>query len=297
MWPRLTATGHEFKLTGYTDVAPDYPRIEKDRLDLLRYAPLFLSVIALPYTKTSGQDDETSIPDEVALFYAGRITLNIGAFIEPVLAPDFNFEFAKIAGYTRVAEGTATLGLVGGKMDAGGVDPYNTIRFTSYHTLNLPAVLDEEHGRADGNFFEFGSTENTGIVGNAKFFKNMIYAAAGGFRGHDSSDLWDFYGRLVEYPVKYYAFLEVGGYLYDGTERYDNASGGTYDSKVRRHGLDASLQVENGPHIFDIIGLYMKGKDEEPDGPASPDVEFDSLYGEVTISTREHTASPLPTII
>jgi hypothetical protein len=282
MWPRLTATGREFKLTGYTDVDPDYPRIEQDRLDLLRYAPLSLSVISLPYTKTSGQDDETNIPDEVALFYAGRITPNIGAFIEPVLAPDFNFEFAKIAAYRRVAEGKATIGLVGGKMDAGGVDPYNTIRFTSYHTLNLPAVLDEEHGRDSGDLFQFGSTENVGIIGNAKFFRNMIYAAAGIFRGHESSDPWDFYGRLAfEYPVTYYAFLEGGFVIYDGKERYNAGSGNEYESNVSRFGVDASLQIENGPHIFDIIGLYMKGKDEDIDGPGI-DVESDGWYGEIT---------------
>ncbi len=153
MWPRLNTTGREFKLTAYTDVGEDYPRIEGDNLDLLRYAPLSLSVISFPYSKSSGNPASTDIPAEVALFYAGRITPNVGAFIEPILAPDFAFEFAKVAAYRRL--GSNTLGLVAGKMDAGGADPYNTIRFTAYQTINLPSVLDEEHRRVDNRLNGF----------------------------------------------------------------------------------------------------------------------------------------------
>jgi len=285
VWPRLNVTGRDFKLTAYTDTAEDYERMEKDNLDLLRYSPLSLSIISLPYTKDDTNRAETLIPDEVALFYAGRITPNIGAFIEPVLAPDFNFEFAKLATYKRIWSGSATIGAVGGKMDVGGADPYNTIRFTSYHTLNLPAVLDEEHVRSSGDFFAFGSTENVGIVLNGKFINNMIYAAAGGFRGHETNDPWDFFGRLAfEYPLTYYAFLEVGGYLYDGKERYETASGsGTfYESNVNRYGVDLSLQIDKVPHTVDIIGLYMKGKDEDLDDTPGNDVKFKGFYGEIT---------------
>jgi len=127
VWPRLNVTGRDFKLTAYTDTAEDYERMEKDNLDLLRYSPLSLSIISLPYTKDDTNRAETLIPDEVALFYAGRITPNIGAFIEPVLAPDFNFEFAKLAAYKRIWSGSATIGAVGGKMD---VDLLRTTRST-----------------------------------------------------------------------------------------------------------------------------------------------------------------------
>lgn len=287
MWPRLNVTGRDFKLTGYTDTAEDYPRLEKDNLDLLRYSPLSLSIISLPYSKDDTAKAETLIPDEVALFYAGRITPNIGAFIEPVLAPDFNFEFAKLAAAKRIWGGSATIGVVGGKMDSAGADPYNTIRFTSYHTLNLPAVLDEEHVRTEGegDFFAFESTENVGIVLNGKFLNNMIYAAAGGFRGHTENDPWDLYGRLAfDYPVTYYAFLEVGGYLYNGKQRYDHTDiGGTvYESDINRYGVDVSLQIDKVPHSVDIIGLYMKGKDQDLDDISGNDVEFKGFYGEVS---------------
>jgi hypothetical protein len=64
----------------HTDVVDDYPRIEKDNLDLLRYLPLALSVISFPYTKGNSERSATDIPAEVALFHAGRITGEIGAF-------------------------------------------------------------------------------------------------------------------------------------------------------------------------------------------------------------------------
>jgi len=146
-------------------------------------------------------------------------------------------------------------------------------------------VLDEEHVRSSGDFFAFGSTENVGIVLNGKFINNMIYAAAGGFRGHETNDPWDFFGRLAfEYPLTYYAFLEVGGYLYDGKERYETApgSGAFYESNVNRYGVDVSLQIDKVPHTVDIIGLYMKGKDEDLDNTPGNDVKFKGFYGEIT---------------
>lgn len=279
VWPRLNTTGREFKLTAYTDVAEDYQRIEKDTLDLLRYGPISLSIITLPYTKTTGQRAETNIPDEVALFYAGRITPQIGAFIEPILAPEFEFEFAKLAAYTRVGE--HTVGIVGGKMDAAGADPYNTIRFTAYHTINMPAILERQDSfRGENDFFSFSATNNQGIVLNGKFFQT-IYAAAGAFRGHENNDPWDLYFRLAgEFPASAESNLMLGGFIYKGKERYDHSAdlGYIYESDVNRLGIDAQFQLESGPHTFDSVAMYMKGKDEDLDNTPGKNIEFRGFY-------------------
>jgi hypothetical protein len=286
MWPRLNPTGREFKLSGYTSVSEEYPRIVKDNLDLLTYAPLSLSVRAFPFKKENAGRSETTIPDEVALFYAGRITNNIGAFIEPIIAPDFTFEFAKLSGYTKM--GKDTLGVVAGKMDSGGADPYNTIRFTSYHTVNLPGILDEGHLRAEGSgdFFQFGSTENVGILANGKFINNSVYAAVGGYRGHSSNDPGDLFARVAyEHPISAYSNFEIGGHLYKGIERYDHSDDptiGIYESKVNRYGADASFQIEEGDHIIDVVAIYMQGKDTDLDAVPGNDVKFKGYYGEVT---------------
>jgi len=284
MWPKLNPTGREFKLTAYTDVAEDYPRIEGDNLDLLRYSPLSLSVISFPYTKSNSDPSITDIPSEVALFYAGRITPNIGAFVEPILYPDFEFEFAKFAAYRRL--GANTVGLVAGKMDSGGADPYNTFRFTSYTTINSPAMFSQERGA--GDFFYFGATDNTGLIANGKFVGNHLYLAAGGFRGHTNDDPWDFSGRaLWDQPLvlgSNVAFLTVGGVVYSGIERYASPTlvDEFYDSDVMRYGADVSFQMEAGINIFEAMATYMYGEDKDLDEIAGNDVKFKSYYLEAS---------------
>jgi hypothetical protein len=294
IWPRLNALGRDFKLTGYTDVAEDSPRIVKDNLDLLRHSPLSLSVINLPYTKadrsdTPGERSETLIPAEVALFYAGRITPNIGAFIEPILAPDFAFEFAKIAAATRWGK-VNIVGVAAGKMDVGGADPYNTIRFTAYHTINQPAIFSEPDALSGSrDLFSWVGTSNQGAVLYGKFFQTL-YVAAGGFRGHASSDPADTYGRIaVELPLGAEANFEVGGFYYNGKEIYDHSDPadplnalGIYQSKLTRSGADLQFQMESGPHIIDAVGVFMKGEDKDLDATPGLVVKFDGFYVEAS---------------
>ena len=293
VWPRLNATGREFKLTAYTDVAEDYPRIDKDNMDLLRYGPLSISIISLPYSKTdrsdvNGERSETLIPDEVALFYAGRITPNIGAFIEPILAPEFEFEFAKLATARRWGENI--VGVAAGKMDVGGADPYNTIRFTSYHTINQPAIFSEPDALSGSrDLFSWVGTTNQGIVLYGKLFQ-FLYVAAGGFRGHASSDPADTFGRLVvELPIGGEASVSFGGFFYGGKEIYDHSDPadplnalGIYQSELTRSGADLQFQMESGPHIIDAVGVYMAGKDEDLDNTPGMQVKYDGFYAEAS---------------
>jgi hypothetical protein len=287
IWPRLNSAGREFKLTGYTDVAEDYPRIVKDNMDLLRYGPLSMSIISLPYSKVSGQRSETLIPDEVAIFYAGRVSPNIGAFMEPVWSKEsgvFELEFAKLAAATRL--GKETVGVVGGKMDVGGADPYNTIRFTAYHTINQPAIFSQPDALSGTrDFFSFVGTTNQGIVLNGKFFQ-FLYAAVGGFRGHESSDPGDAFARLAaEFPIGGEANIEVGGFYYGGKEMYELTPGPPqtfYESKLMRSGADFQYQLESGPNIIDVVGVYMAGKDKDLDDTPGLEVKFDGYYAEAS---------------
>lgn len=285
VWPRLNITGREFKVTGYTDIADDTKRVQGDRLDLLRFVPLSISIISFPFQKVSGEDGETLIPDEVAIFYAGRITPNIGAFIEPVWSRDggdFELEFAKLNAAMRVGPGN-TIGLVLGKMDAGGADPFNTIRFTAYHTVNSPGIFSQE--RASGDFFQFGSTDNQGAVVNGEFrvSRYLVYAAMGVFRGHESTDPVDFYARINgETFIGGLHDIALGGFVYSGREEYDDPLGGRYKSDVLRAGADLQYQIESGPHIIDAVAVYMGGKDKDLDGVSGNDVSFDGFYGEAS---------------
>jgi len=302
IWPRLNATGREFKITGYTDVADDYPRIQQDNLDLTRFGPpLSVSVISFPYSKKTGTnvvdtDDTTAIPDEVAIFLAGRVSPNLGAFVEPHWTRDtdqMNVELAKFSSATRV--GSNILGLVVFKGDAAAADPYNTIRFSAFHTINTPAIFFDTGARGGGgDLFSFANTGNQGIVANGKFL-NLVYAAVGAFRSDDSakspgSDPWDVSGRLaVEYPITGESIASIGGFYYDGKQRYDHttlvpAPGPAYESKFNRYGVDLQYQLESAPHIVDFVATYMGGKDENVwDGAGSQfDVKFQGAYAEAS---------------
>ncbi len=321
IWPRLNATGREFKLEGYTEVADDYPRIQQDNLDLLRFGPpLALSIISFPYQKITGQSAQTRIPDEFALYFAGRITPNIGVFSTPHWlrnSGQFTLELVKLAAASRIGESNI-VGVVVGKMDAAGADPYNTIRYTAFHTINSPAILSRT--RAAGDFFGFSDNANEGIVLNGKFFQK-IYAAIGGFRGDSGasqveSDPVDVFGRFVfEYPLGGEAIASIGGFLYDGKERYDHSytqqpvSGGgivqapvpttldAYKTRIKRYGLDFQYQLESDPHLLEVIGAYMMGKDSgvdvygssiDPFSPTPPpagpgqEIKFTGYYAEVS---------------
>ncbi len=299
IWPRLNATGREFKVQGYTDVADDYPRIEKDNMDLLRYGPpLSVGLISLPYSKTTGNREESRIPEEMAIFFAGRITPNIGAFIEPTWDRDshqFSLELVKASAATKVANNT--IGIVMLKSDFAGADPYNTIRFTAYHTVNTPAIFTQL--RSSGDFFAHSDTENMGIVVNGMFFKSL-YAAIGGFRGDGASanvnsDPIDLFGRLVfEYALTGEMIASIGGFYYDGKERYDHnpltPPMFEYKTKIKRSGIDFQYQMESAPHIIDAVAVYIAGKDDgvdqAPEGALSfspgQEIKFTGYYAELS---------------
>ena len=309
MWPRLNATGREFKLQGYTEVADDYPRIQQDNLDLLRFGPpISLSLANFLYTKDQFSDQknttmgETRIPDEAAFYFAGRMTSNIGTFTEFHWERDsgqFSLELVKISAATRVGESN-TVGVVAGKMDVAGADPYNTIRYTAFHTVNTPAMFTQvraAQGSYQPDFFSFGDPENMGIVFNGKFFQT-VYAAVGLFRGdggayHVESDPNDYFYRLVyEYPIGE-SIASLGGFYYDGKERYDHLDtfpvlDNAYETTIKRQGLDFQWQTESDPDLIDIIAVYMQGKDDNVDqipvagftGPS--EVKFTSYYAELS---------------
>lgn len=87
--PKLNAFGRSFKLSGYTDAAVDL--IEDDNLSTPATAPLGF-VTKLRYVQTTPKDSqdvdtgtargEWQIPDEAALWMAGRVSPNIGYAIE-----------------------------------------------------------------------------------------------------------------------------------------------------------------------------------------------------------------------
>jgi hypothetical protein len=296
MWPRLNSAGREFKELGYTDMASDSARIENDNLDLLRFGPpLSVSVISFPYAKTTGSKASSAIPDEVAIFFAGRITPNVGAFVEPKWARDsgqFSLELVKLGTGMKLPSHD-TVGLTFVKGDATAADPYNTIRFTAYHVVHTPAIFLPDGRPSGGDLFNLSDTENEGLVAGGMFF-NGVYAAVGGFRGDGAasdviSDPLDVSARLVFERAFTGEFVgSLGGYYYGGKQRYDHTgdpvAGPAYESSFHRYAADLQLQYDAAPHLFEAVGVYLTGKDEGVwDGAgASGDLSFKGYYAELS---------------
>jgi hypothetical protein len=84
-FPQLTAFGRQFKLQGYTMTAEQ--ELKGDGLDIDLWAPLSL-MLQTTWSHQSKAPDENSdntkvsFPSELSLFYAGRVTDKIGAFVQ-----------------------------------------------------------------------------------------------------------------------------------------------------------------------------------------------------------------------
>jgi len=83
-FPQLTAFGRNFKLHGYTQTRPDEP--QTNELHPTSMPPLSV-MLQTSYTRTSeaqpdSQNATPLLPDQLSLFYAGRISGRAGAFAQ-----------------------------------------------------------------------------------------------------------------------------------------------------------------------------------------------------------------------
>jgi hypothetical protein len=296
MWPRLNSAGREFKELGYTDMASDTPRIEKDNLDLLKNGPpIAVSIIAFPYQKTTGATADSSVPDEVAFFFAGRITPNIGAFVSPKWSRathSVDLELMKLSTGTKLSSHDP-VGLTLVKGDATAADPYNTLRYTAFLPISTPAILLPNGRPSGGDIFNLSDSENEGLVASG-FFAHTVYAALGAFRGDGAAksvetDPMDLYARVaLERALTGEMGVSVGGLYYEGRQQYDHTAdavrGPAYESRFRRYAVDAQFQLDSVPHLVDATFTWLQGKDEKVwDGEGGlGDVSFQGYYTEVS---------------
>lgn len=81
--PELNSFGRQFKLTGYTIASTEQIKGDSD-LSLDSFAPLSMMLQAgfthVSKTVPGTQNNDTQFPQQLSLFYAGRITPSVGAF-------------------------------------------------------------------------------------------------------------------------------------------------------------------------------------------------------------------------
>ncbi|HAM50271.1 MAG TPA: hypothetical protein DCP92_06095 [Nitrospiraceae bacterium] len=293
IWPNLNQYGRQFKVKAYTDVAPDWQMINKDRLNLLYVFPVSARAIFYPFeseTNTVTGNTSTTELNTVDLYLAGRVFDYAGVFgnfeaTNPTTSgQSFTFDIPTmklafqypLGGSTSTDEGGtptqgSTIGLVAFKGLATSADPFNSLggrdRGLIFDTESVPWILSE------GYTLDFWSGANVGVVAHGYFLGNRLYAAVGAERGGNSSDAgegfnnnsntdpFDGYFRLAWDQKLPNGAVTFGGAWYTGKQRLlDNSGSELFDSNVNRGYIDASLEQNYGEdHLVEVQALYGHG--------------------------------------
>ncbi len=305
IWPNLNQYGRQFMVRAYTDVSPDWKMITKDKLNLLAIFPVSARATSFLYTKEKNtvagiDEDSTTIPNEVDLFIASRVFDYMGVFSHIAWSSESGFEFPVFKMAFQYPVGGNTVGLVGFKGSAVGVDPFNSLggnsRPITFGDEALPLAL------TNGWTFSALNEGNVGMVAQGYFLKNRLYAAAGAMRGGLSEDVshtlllnassgaeiaqsdpFDGYFRLAWDQKLPDGAVTFGATYYFGDQKIIGSSLSPplvlpYRSKVDRFYLDASLEQNFGAdHLVEVQALYGWGKEKNVFG-GDEVRKFDGFY-------------------
>lgn len=283
--PRLNRYGMMFKLKGYTEgkALADIPA--GNGYTITKFNPVSVRVLSYPYSKRRGEDKEVIFPDEFMIVFAGRITENIGAILEPLYEAEegeWDVEYARIAGVKRF--GNTLVGIVGGWTSPTGTDPFISL---DYHGRRLTRQKATPHDalRNTGlqDIFDFN---NRGASLYA-FVANTLYVNLGAYTGSSrleneaigieeeivnrkSSDPLDFYGRVAVLPPTGFADVNVGAFFYSGEDKLQAPDGSplTIDAttftknRATRLGVDLGVQKYVSKDVMlELLAMYLDGKD------------------------------------
>ena len=277
VFPQLTAYGRSFKMEGYTMASStqgEVPRLQEAPL-----APIAL-MIETSLTSTSKpqpgtQNGNVLFPDQMSLFYAGRISSHLGAFIQFTydgVDDHFTMDNTDIRYARRSASGEWLYGLTLNN-NPTVEDVWNSTPAWGYPYASSPvAPAPAAATLVDGTL-----AQQVGGLGGFASFNNTLYGAVtlyrsseiGGNEPPDSSSAGVIdgvtpYWRLAYTRVWGSSNLELGTYglaakLYPGagvplsgdTDRYlDLAVDGQYQ------------WIPGGPHTLTVHGTWIHEKQD-----------------------------------
>ena len=269
-FPELTPYGRQFKLNGYTfstgtDNGPP--------LAALIIASLTHTDKGQPHAIVPGTSrNDNAILDAVSLFYAGRITSNLGAYLQGAWSP-LTHRFQLFFNDIRYADSTQLLGKdttygISFNNAPGMTDPWNTTQsFWSYpyeesHVTLPPVASTALQGRY-----------NLQVAGATAYvsWNQLLYAAAGFYEGlgaktldaigvstfgtsqiRDAAPYW----RVAVAPAWGHSTLEVGTFGMDmAVNPHRIASAGT--DHTLDVGFDTQYQYLADRSSWSFMGSYI----------------------------------------
>ncbi len=272
--PKLNAFGREFKLSGYTDVSGEL--IEDDNLSIPLLSRVSF-VLKAKYAKTkstssgavdSGSDrGEWQLPDEAALWLAGRAANNVGFAIEfPGGWAAGKVVFTAPVGNTQVGLSIYSTDALG---PAYGMELFNTGILRSIRSLEnrKGAIIAQKTGVGAGK-----ATGFTAYVGHEMFFAGLgLWAPS--FKSNDGptdtgSDMSVWY-RLAFTPSLGGMDLMVGVFGTTGETKCVDCMGADANGLVQTRktdslGVDMQLQTDVGGMSLEVQAMYVSAGDDAP---------------------------------
>lgn len=284
--PRLNKYGMLFKMKGYTEgkALADIPA--GDGYTITKFNPVSVRVLSYPYVKKKGEDREIEFPDEFMIAFAGRITENVGAVLEPIYEAEegeWDIEYARIA---AVKDFNGVLvGVIGGWTSPTGTDPFISL---DYHGRRLTRQKATPHDALTNSGLQDVFDFNNRGASVYAYIANTLYVNVGAYTGtsrlenedigveeelinRKGADPLDLYGRVAVTPPTGIADINVGAFVYSGRDKLQMPDGTPLDvygtiyekNKAQRLGLDLGVQ-KYLPNDFmaELLALFITGKDK-----------------------------------
>jgi hypothetical protein len=224
-FPELNAFGRQFKLTGYT--LTNTEKREGDKLSVSQFPPISVMVQAnLAHSKANDPQTEITLPDQLSLFLAGRITPDLGSFIQLTLEQESSFAMdnaeIRFAKQSATSVYGVTLNNSPTVQDLWNSTPVWGYPWTGGAGVTSPIIADGL-GQNVAGIGAFARWDN-GVYAELTFYRetNGFDAPAGGVTGTALLDGASPYWRLAwENQFNNNDTLMIGAYgiqakLYDG---------------------------------------------------------------------------------
>ena len=281
-YPNLNEVGRAFKAGGYTEMGKDVGRIEREDMSLP--STLMGSIFTkIRYQKTNGEDQpgtrttnsgELQFPDEFSLLFGGRVSRNIGFFLEGQLANPSEPLLATFKIPFMFDVGPGKVGVIPFTTDSLGVA-------ASFELLNTGAVHNQkafEHAhQSTAQDYVVGEYQAEGfafVAHTPMFFANFAkwspnHVAGGKGKSGNGSPSAN-YLRAALTPGLGDWDLGFGGQLWNGSARCDNTEcagagvGPMVDIKMRAWAIDGQAQGKVGNFPLGVYVTHAKAKASQP---------------------------------
>ncbi len=285
--PKLNKFGTLYKISGYTSgVGIKQIDIGKGK-KMNKFNPVSIRAISMIHNKKSYEEKaEQFVLENVLIYFAGKISDNVGAFIVPNLEASADHGYEPNVHFARIAfvkdSGANIFGIAGGITSPAGLDPFNSLdpMRTEMFPVRAPMpyfmVMDKD-GDGTADVMDMGSSmifpsiyghDQKGVSAYA-LINNMIYVNAGVYSGGgatvmenmqaeklEGGDL-DFYGRVAFMPRLNVFDINIGLFGYSGN---DEVHDGDEKKEMMAYGLDLGVQAPLSPSFLaEFLANYTTG--------------------------------------